>query len=229
MTGTLINVATVLAGSSVGLVVGGRLPERVRQTTFAGIGLFTLLIGTRMALKTDHVLILLGSTLLGALVGEGIRIQGRLDAIGDWLERRFSMRGGRFSEGFVTSSLVFCVGPLTVVGSIQDGLSGNFELLATKSVLDGFASFAFAATFGVGVMFSAVTVLLLQGTLTLGATGLQTLLSEASVLEMEAAGGLIIVGVGLSLLDVARVRVANFLPSLAFAPLILWVVGKLSI
>ena len=110
--------------------------------------------------------------------------------MGDWLERRFALGAGRFSEGFVTSSLVFCVGPMTVVGSIQDGLTGNFELLATKSVLDGFAALAFAATFGLGVMFSAITVFVLQGTLTLGATVLQNVLSEPAILEMEAVGGL---------------------------------------
>ena len=129
----------------------------------------------------------------------------------------------------MTSSLVFCVGPMTLVGSIQDGLSGNFELLATKSMLDGFASLAFAATFGVGVLFAAITVLVFQGTITMGATSLQAALSDAAILEMEAAGGLIIVGVGLSLLEVARIRVANFLPSLAFAPLILWVAEELNV
>ena len=228
MTGTLINVGTVLVGSSIGLALGARLPERLRETVFSGLGLFTLIIGARMALKTDEVLILLGSTLLGALVGEGLGIQARLDAIGLWLERRLSFGNGRFSEGFVTSSLVFCVGPMTVVGSIQDGLSGNYELLATKAMLDGFAALAFAATFGLGVMFSVITVLLLQGTMTLGAAGLHGVLTEPAVLEMEAVGGLIIVGVGFSLLGITRIRVANFLPSLAFAPLIMWVVGKVN-
>lgn len=132
MTGTLINVGTVLVGSSVGLALGPRLPDRLRQTVFAGLGLFTIIIGARMALKTDQVLILLGSTLLGAIAGEAVGIQALLDSVGDWLERRFALGAGRFSEGFVTSSLVFCVGPMTVVGSIQDGLTGNFELLATK-------------------------------------------------------------------------------------------------
>lgn len=228
MTGTLINVGTVLVGSSVGLALGPRLPDRLRQTVFAGLGLFTIIIGARMALKTDQVLILLGSTLLGAIAGEAVGIQALLDSVGDWLERRFALGAGRFSEGFVTSSLVFCVGPMTVVGSIQDGLTGNFELLATKSVLDGFAALAFAATFGLGVMFSAITVFVLQATLTLGATVLQNVLSEPAILEMEAVGGLIIIGVGFRLLEVAQIRVANFLPSLLFAPLIIWVVGKLN-
>ncbi|MBK34409.1 MAG: hypothetical protein CME26_02625 [Gemmatimonadetes bacterium] len=229
MTGTAINVGTVLLGSSLGVVLGHRLPERLRETVFAALGLFTLLIGFRMALKTEHVLILLGSTLIGAFLGEGIGIQARLDALGTWLERRLSAGTGRFSEGFVTSSLVFCVGPMTVVGAIQDGLTGNYELLATKSVLDGFASLAFAATFGLGVACSAVTVLVVQGPITFWATRLQEAFPQPLLLEMEAAGGLIIVAVGLSLLGAAQIRVANFLPSLCFAPLIVWVVGKLSL
>lgn len=168
MKGTLVNAGTVLLGGSTGLLVGQRLPDRVRETVFAGIGLFTLVLGTRMALRTENVLILLGSTLLGALIGELVGIQKSLDSVGSRLQRHFPTASGRFGEASVTSSLVFCVGPMTVVGAIQDGLSGNIELLVTKSMLDGFASFAFAASLGVGVMFSIVTILIFQGSLTVG-------------------------------------------------------------
>jgi uncharacterized membrane protein YqgA involved in biofilm formation len=225
MTGTFLNVGTVLLGSSVGLVLGGRLPERVRETVLMGLGLLTVVIGIQMALKTTNILILLGSTLLGGVVGEGLNIQGGLDRLGAALQARFPGRGeGRFSEGFITASLVFCVGPMTVLGSIQDGLSGNYQLLAVKSTLDGFASLAFAAAFGPGVLFAALTVLFFQGGISLGAGSLQGVLTPPMVDEMTAAGGVMVLGIGLVILDVVQPRVANYLPALAIAPSLVAVV-----
>ena len=220
MIGTLINVGTVLGGSSVGLVVGKRIPDRIHETVFKGLGLLTMVIGLKMSLETGNVLILMASALTGGLVGEWIDLQRRLDSLGSYLQDRFGKSRGRFSEAFVTSSLVFCVGPMTILGSIQDGLSGNYELLAMKSMLDAFSSMAFAATLGVGVLLSAATVLLFQGGLTLCASLLDGRLTEAMIAEMTACGGLMLLGIGLVLLDVTRPRVANFLPSLLFAPLI---------
>lgn len=222
MTGTLINTATVLAGTGAGLLVGARLPDRVHETVFKGLGLLTLLLGVQMGLETRNVLIPMGSLLAGAVVGELLRLQERLDALGDRLQARFGGRG-RFSEAFVTSSLVFCVGPMTVLGSIRDGLSGDYELLAVKSLMDGFAALAFATTLGPGVAFSALTVLVLQGGLTVSAGALEHVLNEVMVAEISACGGLMLLGIALTLLDVARPRVANFLPSLVLAPLIVWV------
>lgn len=222
--GTLINVAAVLCGSGTGLLVGSRIPDRVHETVFKGLGLLTLVIGMKMSLESRHVLVLLSSTLLGALIGEIIGIQRALDRVGDWVQSKVSVGRGRFSEAFVTSSLVFCVGPMTVLGSIQDGLSGNYELLAMKSMLDAFSSLAFAATLGVGVMFSAVTVLVFQGGITLCASLLEGRLNDLMIAEMTACGGLMILGIGFVLLDVAKPRVANFLPSLAIAPFIVRVI-----
>ena len=221
MIGTVLNVGTVIVGSSVGLVAGNRIPDRIHETVFKGLGLLTLVIGMRMALETQNVLILLGSVLVGALIGELLRIQTGLDRMGERLQVRLGgARKGRFSEAFVTSSLVFCVGPMTILGSIQDGLTGDYSLLAMKSMLDAFSSFALAATLGFGVMFSALTVLLFQGGLTLGAAVSEGWLTEPMIAEMTACGGLMVLGIGFVLLDVAKPRVANFLPSLAIGPLI---------
>ena len=219
MTGTLLNVGTVLAGSSVGLILGKRLPERIRETVLMGLGLLTVVIGIQMALKTANILILLWSTLLGGVAGEGLNIQSGLDRLGAALQARFPGRPqSRFSEGFITASLVFCVGPMTFLGSLQDGLSGDYQLLAVKSTLDGFASLAFAAAFGPGVIFSALTVLFFQGGISLGAGSLQGVLTPPMVDEMTAAGGLMVLGIGMVILDVVRPRVANYLPALVIAP-----------
>ena len=183
MTGTLINVATVLLGGSIGLIFGSRLPERVRKTVVAGLGLFTAAIGVQMFLETQNPIIVLGSILVGGILGEWWRIEDGLSNLGGFLERRFTGNKSDqlevaatqtefesrelFIRGFLTASLVFCVGPMTILGSIQDGLTGDYRLLAIKSVLDGFASLAFASSLGVGVLFSSLTVLIFQGGISL--------------------------------------------------------------
>jgi len=223
MVGTLINVATVVAGSSAGLLVGSRLPERIRQTVLSGLGLITLVIGMSMALQTRNPLLILAALLLGGVIGELLSLEERLQALGRYLETRVSGRSGEgsaFVRGFVTASLVFCVGPMTILGSIQDGLTGNYTLLAIKATLDGFASLAFSASLGIGVMFAALTVLIYQGALTLGAGLVKAVLTEAMITEMTAVGGTMILGIGLLLLDLKRVRVASFLPGLFIAPLL---------
>ena len=230
MTGTLINVATVIIGGSLGTLLGHRLPERTRETVMHGLGLITLVVGMQMALSTRNVLIVLGSVLLGGILGEWWRIEDRLEGLGKALERRFAAgtepasaanpASSPFTRGFVTASLVFCVGPMTILGSIQDGLSGDYHLLAIKSMLDGFAALAFASTLGVGVIFAALTVLIYQGGLSLSAGLAQTLLTDPMVNEMTAAGGVLILGISLVLLDLKRVRVANLLPAIFIAPAI---------
>jgi uncharacterized membrane protein YqgA involved in biofilm formation len=217
MVGTLINVATVVAGSGAGLLVGSRLPERIRQTVLSGLGLMTL------ALQTRNPLLMLASLLLGGVIGELLGLEERLQALGRSLETRVSGHSGEgsaFVKGFVTASLVFCVGPMTILGSIQDGLTGNYTLLAIKATLDGFASLAFSASLGIGVMFAALTVLIYQGALTLGAGLVKAVLTEAMITEMTAVGGTMILGIGLLLLDLKRVRVASFLPGLFIAPVL---------
>lgn len=232
MTGTFINVATVLLGGLLGLFLGARVPERLKATIVAGMGLFTAAIGMQMFLKTGNAIIVLGALLIGALLGEWWGIEDALQALGEKLERRFggsaaeSDASSRFVRGFLTTSLLFCVGPLTILGSIQDGLTGDFSLLAVKSVLDGFGALAFASTLGVGVLFSSLIVLVYQGALTLLAAQLSAVVTDSMMNEMTAAGGLILIGLALSsLLEIKKIRTGNFLPALAVAPLIVWVIS----
>jgi len=226
MIGTIINTGAVVAGSLAGVGVGSRLPGRIHESVHDGLGLLTLLIGLQMALETQNVLVVLGALLLGVIAGELMRISDGLDRLGDCLQSFF--HGGKhqtISEGFITASLVFCVGPLAILGSIRDGLEGDFQLLAVKSMLDGFASVAFSATLGWGVLFSALSVLVYQGSITLCAGLLERVLTPPMITEMTAAGGLIIVGIGLKLLRLKDLRLANFLPALAIAPLIVFLLS----
>lgn len=230
MLGTILNIVAVLVGSAIGLIAGNRLPERTRQIVMNGLGLVVAVVGMQAALQTRNVLILMFSILLGGILGEWWGIEDRLEALGHWLERRFggtvnSPEGNRsITRAFVTASLVFCVGPLTIIGSIQDGLTGDYTLLAIKSMLDGFAAIAFAATLGPGVFLATLTILLYQGGLSLATMGFSSSLGGVTrdapaIIEMTAAGGVLMLGISLLLLDLKRVRVANFLPALALAPL----------
>lgn len=229
LSGTLLNVAAVLVGVTIGLLVGARMPQRLQQTLTDGLGLFTLAIGFALALRllldreqpAGSDLTVLAALLVGAAIGELLRLSDRLDGLGDWFQRRLA-RGdqpSRVSEGFVTASLVFCVGPLTILGSIQNGLTGDIDLLAVKSLLDGVAAIAFAAALGAGVYLAAGTVLVVQGAIATLAFVLGTGLSPVAIDAASAVGGVILLGVGLRLLDIRRVRVVNFLPALVLAPI----------
>jgi hypothetical protein len=235
MTGTFINIATILIGGSLGLLLGARLPERLRQTVVIGLGLFTLAYGFNMFLKTENPLIVLGSLLVGAMLGEWWQIEAGLQNLGAWLERNI-MKGGeesqaRFIRGFLVASLVFCVGPMAILGSIQDGLSGDYNLLAVKSVLDGFASLAFASTLGVGVLFSVVPTLLYQGGIALLAAQADAFFTTGMMNEMSAVGGVILLAIAISsLLEIRPIRSGNFLPALIIAPVVtalLALIGRL--
>lgn len=235
MIGTILNVAAVLVGGGLGALFGERLPGRVRGTVIHGLGLFVIALGLKMTLDSQNSLITLGSVLVGGIVGEWWRIEDRLASLGAFLEGRFarsqtSQGSARFIQGFVVSSLVFCVGPMAILGSIQDGLTGNYQILAIKSVLDGFASLAFSATLGVGVLFSSVVILVYQGLLTVLAAQAQSLLSDAMVAEMTAAGGLMVAGIGVGpLLELKKLRVANYLPALFIAPAIVAVLHAVGV
>jgi uncharacterized protein len=235
MTGTIINIITVLIGGTLGLLFGARLPERLKATVVAGLGLFTAAIGIQMFLKTENPLIVLGALLIGALLGEWWRIEDGLQNLGRVLEERFTSNpeaaiDTRFVRGFLTASLLFCVGPMTILGSIQDGLTGNYELLAVKSVLDGFASLAFASSLGVGVLFSTLVILFFQGGISLLAVQLNALVTTPMLNEMTATGGVILIALALSsLLEIKKIRSGNFLPALAIAPLIVWILSLLGV
>lgn len=222
LTGTVINVVAVAVGGGLGLLIGSRLPERSRRTVMDGVGLVTIVLGLEMALKTQNSLVVLLSMLMGALVGEWARIEDRLTGVGNALKARLRGGGGaRFTEGFVAASLLFCVGPMAILGSISDGLRGDYALLAVKSVLDGFSAMAFASTMGVGVLFSTIPVLLYQGGITLLAGTAEAILTEPVIAELTATGGVMVLAIGLRLLNIRDIRVGNFLPALLFAPLVL--------
>jgi len=235
MTGTLINVATILVGGTLGLIFGARVPERLKATVISGMGLFTGAIGMQMFLKTENSLVVLSALLIGALLGEWWKIEDRLQSLGQILEARFArgtvdtdgeVTSNKFVRGFLTASLLFCVGPLAILGSIQDGLTGNYNLLAVKSVLDGFASLAFASTLGVGVMFSSLMILVYQGGISLLAAQLNAIVTQSMMNEMTATGGVILIGLALSsLLEIKKIRAGNFLPALVIAPLIVWILS----
>jgi uncharacterized membrane protein YqgA involved in biofilm formation len=215
--GTLVNTATVIIGSLLGLLVGARFSEKLRTIVMHALGLVTLLIGLKLAFKTENILLLIGSLALGGVVGEVLGIEEGLEKLGELIKSKVKSESSSFVIGFVTSSLVFCVGPMTVVGAIEDGISGNASILYAKSILDGFASIAFASGLGVGVLFSALTVLIYQGLLTLLGAQLSFLLRPEILDEMTATGGLMIVGIGFYLLGIKRIKVANLLPALVFA------------
>ena len=232
--GTALNVVTVVVGTVIGALAGSRIPGRLRETVMMTLGLLTAAIGVREILPTQEFPLVLGAVLLGAVVGELLRIEAGLHALGDVLQRRFGgvddlevavpemtipePHRARFTEGFVIASLVFCVGPLTIVGSIQDGL-GDHELLIVKAGLDGFASIAFAAVYGWGVILSVITILVIQGGIALGSGALENLFTDPMLDALGAAGGVLLLGIALRLMDLRQVRVANLLPAIVFAPL----------
>ena len=222
--GTALNTGTVLLGATLGLTLGRVIPASLQQTIRTAIGLFVAVIGIQMALKTHSPLVLLVSVLVGVAIGELLRLDAGVQAIGSWAERRLSRGGepGRVSLAFITTSLIFCVGPLTVLGSFLDGTRGDITHLAIKSTLDGVTSIVFAATLGWGVLLSADSVLVVQGSLTLLAFLIHAGLSDLQTAELTAAGGIAVLGIALGLLELKAIKVANFLPALVVAPVLAW-------
>lgn len=242
--GTVVNVATVLLGAGVGVLLGNRLPQRTRELVTDALGLVTLLIAATSAMAvldpdlSDFVgssapmLVVLGSLLVGGIIGSLLRIEERVESLGGWLQRRLEGNSSaeerhRFIEGFVTASLIFCTGPLTILGALNDGLGNGADQLFLKSALDGFAAIAFAAAFGWGVAASVVTVVVVQGSLTLVGVALGDVLPDPHLAAITATGGLLLVGVALRLLRIREVPVADLLPALLVAPLLVALAGAL--
>jgi len=223
LTGTIVNTGAVVAGGLIGLAAGRHIPERMKTILMQTLGLSTLLIGLQMALSTKEVIPIVGSLLLGALTGEILRIEDGLEHIGHWLKKRAKSDSSTFVEGFVSASLLYCTGAMVIVGAIQDGTTGNATTLYIKSMLDGVASIAFASTLGIGVLFSAVSVFLVQGFITLLASQLAFLQEPAVLNAINSTGGLLIVAIAINLLSVAKIRIGNLLPALVYAVLLtLW-------
>jgi uncharacterized membrane protein YqgA involved in biofilm formation len=215
--GTLINVATVLAGSVVGYFFNARIPENLLKIAFQAIGLFTLYIGITMAMKSQELLILIFSLILGSIVGEWMDINRYIVRLGDWINKKTRFGGDHFSEGMVTAFLLFCMGSMTILGAFQEGTANKSDLLIAKSVMDGFSSLALASTLGIGVAFSIFPLVFFQGGLTLLSAWLGNQMPETVIHEMSAAGGLILVGLGLSILEIKQIKVVIMRPGLLFA------------
>ena len=220
MFGTLINVLSIIVGSSIGALAHSRLPSRIVTIGFQSIGLFTLLIGFTMASKTNNLLVMSLSIVIGSMLGEAINVDRLTNSFGDWVKARVGSKTSKFSEGFVTASLLFCIGSMAILGAIEEGLGGVPNLLLAKSVLDGFSSIALSATLGTGVVFSAISVLLYQGLLTVLAGSAKEFLSGYAMNEVTAVGGLLLVGLGIRILEIKNLKVSNMLPSLLIAALL---------
>ena len=223
MTGTIINALTVLIGGTLGTLMGRRFPQRMQETILASLGLFTLVIALDSALVTRNPLIVLGSLLVGVLIGETLQLERRLEDFGGWLKKKLvrdqnSSHSALFVEAFVTASLIFCVGPLTIQGSIEDGLIGDPTKLIIKAMMDGFAALAFATTLGPGVIASVIVILLFQGGISMLARLGSNVFTEPMIVEMTATGGVVLLSIGLRLLDIKRIRAANLLPAIFIAP-----------
>jgi uncharacterized protein len=215
--GTLVNVAAVLAGGTIGLLVHSRLPARFTKIVFQGIGLFTMFLGVSLALKTSNYLVMIFSLVIGAILGELMQLDLHMERLGDRLKKLTGGKTSRFSEGFVTAFLLFCMGSMTVLGAFEEGLGGQPNLLFAKSLLDGISSIALAAALGLGVLFSVIPLLLYQGGLTLLAVYMGNLFSETVINELTAVGGILLIGLGINILEISKLKILNMIPSLLIA------------
>ena len=223
--GTIINTLTVLGGGLLGLLIGNKIPERVRVIIVQVIGLTTLAIGLRDVIDTDNIVFPLVGMVLGGIVGELLRLEDRLAGIGEFLRQKFAkeVAESSFVNGFVTATLLFCVGPLTILGAIEDASGKTPQLYIIKGTLDGFMTIIFAALYGVGAVFSALSVFVVQGSLTLFGTTLDALLTDRMRLELFSAGGLAVVAIGINLLEIKKIRLGSLLPGLVITPLLVWI------
>ena len=223
--GTIINTVTVLGGGMLGLIIGDKIPDRIRVIIVQVIGLTTLAIGLRDVIDTANIVFPLVGMVLGGIVGELLRIEDRLVGIGEFLRRKFAKNSSEstFVNGFVTATLLFCVGPLTILGAIEDASGRTPQLYIIKGTLDGFMTIIFTALYGVGAIFSAVSVFVVQGSLTVFGTSLDALLTDRMRLELFSAGGLAVIAIGINLLEIKKIRLGSLLPGLVITPMLVWV------
>lgn len=222
---TLINALAIILGSIAGVLLGRHFPDRVRSIVYQGLGLCVLIIGVDMALQYGKIILVVFSVLMGGLTGELLRLDQRLTGFGRWLKAKINSKDAGFTDGFVTASLIFCIGSMAILGSIDEGIRSERTILLTKSILDGFISIPLASTYGVGVMFSALPVLLYQGSITIAASQSQAFFTPEIISQITSVGGLLIMGIGLTLLEVKKVNVTNLLPSLVYAVLLTMIFG----
>ncbi|NLX61981.1 MAG: DUF554 domain-containing protein [Tissierellia bacterium] len=225
MLGTIVNSATIIVGSILGVFLNKGIKDEYKSTIMDGVALVVILIGIMGALDTENIILMTISIVAGSITGEALQIEKKLDKLGSSLEQKLGRGNSNFSKGFVTASLVFCVGAMAIVGSLESGLRGNHSTLFAKSILDGISSIIFASTLGIGVGFSALAVFLYQGTITLGASFVKELLTPEVINEMSAVGGLLIAAIGINILGLKKIRVGNMLPSI-FIPLLYFLMKK---
>lgn len=223
MIGTIINIIAVLIGSSIGLVLRTKLPKKIIKTVFQGIGLFTLFLGFVMAMKTGSYLILVFSLVIGAVIGETIDIEKFIDNKTNLLKNKIRFGGEKFSEGFLTAFLLYCIGSMTILGAFEEGMKADATLLITKSVMDGFSSIALASAFGIGVAFSVIPMLIFQGGLTLLAMYFGKFIDISLINELTAVGGILLIGLGINILEIKKIKVFNIFPALIIAIIIAWI------
>lgn len=223
MLGTVVNTLAIIIGSLIGFLLKGGIPKKINESIMKALALCVLVIGINGAIKSKNMILIICSLILGTLIGEFIDIDKALKNLGDNIEAKFKGKGGKISEGFVTASLVFCVGAMSIVGSLNSGLKGDYSILFTKAILDGISSIMFTSTLGIGVVFSAITVFIYQGIITLTASFLQGWLVEYIIVEVSAVGSILIMGLGLNMLGIYKIKVANMLPAI-FIPLLYYII-----
>ncbi len=223
MTGTLINMAAVLAGSGIGMLLKTKLPEKIILTVFQGLGLFTLFLGFVMAMKTGSYLILVFSLVIGGIIGEATDIEKFTEKQAEFIKKRIKIGGDKFSEGMLTAFLLFCMGSMTILGALEEGMKGDSTLLITKSVMDFFSSVALASAFGAGVAFSVIPMLIFQGGLTLLAMYFGEFIDKSIIAELTAAGGILLIGLGINILDIKKIKVFNLFPALIIVVILAWI------
>lgn len=226
MLGTIVNSLSIIIGSLIGIGIKRGIKEEYKSTIMDGIGLTVIIIGIMGSIKSDNIILLIGSIVLGSIIGEALRIETKLNNLGDSLESKFGGDDSNFSRGFVTASLVYCVGAMAIVGSLESGIAGNHETLFAKSILDGISSIIFASTLGIGVAFSAIPVAIYQGGITILANSVKDLLTPMVINEMSAVGGILIMAIGINILNIKKIKVGNMLPAV-FIPIIYYLLINL--
>lgn len=223
MLGTIVNVITIVVGSIIGILLNKGIKEEFKDTIMDGIGLAVVVIGITSGIKTENTVLVIGSLVLGSLIGSIIGIENRLDQLGANMEKRLGKGESTFSKGFVTASLVYCIGAMAIIGSLESGIAGNHQTLFAKSTLDGITAIIFASTLGIGVAFSAIPVFIYQGSITLLANLVKDILTPEAILEMSSVGGILIIAIGINILGLKKIKVGDMLPAI-FLPIIYYLV-----
>jgi len=229
MIGTIINVVTVVAGSAMGLALNKKLPDRFIKMFFQVVGLFTFFLGISMALKTTHELHLIMALVIGALIGEALNLQRQTEKLSDFLKSKLKIKNDKFTDGMLTAFLLYCMGSLTILGAIEEGMGGSSHLLLIKSLMDGVSSIALASGLGIGVMFSSVPLLIYQGGITLLASAFGKFFPAIYISELSAVGGILLIGLALNILEIKKIKVMNMLPALLVIILLIWLIPEISI